>query len=118
MITRFYYLLSIFLSTALVFTSCAEAQSPAPSMPLRSPAQTAVVLPTPVTTVPSLGVSIKETATQQIREETVTTTSTSLSSGAMPTAVDWLATVTIEGDYYILGNPNAPIRLIDYSDFL
>ncbi|MEZ4859908.1 MAG: hypothetical protein R3C14_01300 [Caldilineaceae bacterium] len=40
----------------------------------------------------------------------------------VPTAtnagVDWLATVTVEGDYYILGNPAAPIRLIDYSDFL
>ena len=32
--------------------------------------------------------------------------------------IDWLSTVTVDGDYYILGNPNAPIRLIDYSDFL
>lgn len=32
--------------------------------------------------------------------------------------VDWTSTASIEGDYYVRGNPNAPIRLIDYSDFL
>ena len=32
--------------------------------------------------------------------------------------VNWLMTATKEGDRYILGNPNAPIRLVDYSDFL
>jgi hypothetical protein len=31
---------------------------------------------------------------------------------------DWLTTVTVVGDYYILGNPDAPIRLVDYGDFL
>lgn len=33
-------------------------------------------------------------------------------------SVDWTATVTIDGDYYVRGNPGAPIRLVDYSDFL
>ena len=37
---------------------------------------------------------------------------------AAPAPVDWLTTVTVEGDYYILGNPAAPVRLLDYSDFL
>ena len=32
-------------------------------------------------------------------------------------APDWLQTATVEGDHYILGNPTAPVRLIDYSDF-
>lgn len=32
--------------------------------------------------------------------------------------VDWLQVVTVEGDYYWLGNPNAAVRLIDFSDFL
>lgn len=31
---------------------------------------------------------------------------------------DWLSTVTVEDNFYILGNPNAPIRLVDFSDFL
>lgn len=38
--------------------------------------------------------------------------------GATATPVDWLTTATVEGDYYVLGNPAAPIRLRDYSDFL
>ncbi|MEZ4678979.1 MAG: hypothetical protein R2932_32665 [Caldilineaceae bacterium] len=33
-------------------------------------------------------------------------------------AVDWLTQASKEGDLYVLGNANAPIRLIDYSDFL
>jgi hypothetical protein len=37
----------------------------------------------------------------------------------LPTVpVDWTETVTVEGDFYVLGNPAAPILLIDYSDFL
>ena len=32
--------------------------------------------------------------------------------------VDWLQVAGKEGDLYVLGNPNAPIRMVDYSDFL
>lgn len=32
--------------------------------------------------------------------------------------VDWTTTASVDGDHYVLGNPNAPIRLIDFSDFL
>lgn len=35
-----------------------------------------------------------------------------------PTPADWTQTVTQEGDYWVLGNPAAPVRMIDYSDFL
>ena len=31
---------------------------------------------------------------------------------------DWTDVVTVEGDYFIRGNPAAPVRLVDYSDFL
>ena len=31
---------------------------------------------------------------------------------------DWTQTAGIDGDYYVLGNPAAPIRLIDFSDFM
>lgn len=30
---------------------------------------------------------------------------------------DWTQTVTVEGDFYVLGNPAAPVRLVDFSDF-
>lgn len=32
--------------------------------------------------------------------------------------IDWLTQATADGSFYLLGNPNAPVRLIDYSDFL
>jgi hypothetical protein len=31
---------------------------------------------------------------------------------------DWAFVATVEGDYFVRGNPAAPVRLIDYSDFL
>lgn len=31
---------------------------------------------------------------------------------------DWVNTASVDGDFYLRGNPDAPIRLIDYSDFL
>jgi outer membrane biosynthesis protein TonB len=36
----------------------------------------------------------------------------------VPEAVDWTETVTVDGDLFIRGNPAAPIRLVDYSDFM
>lgn len=37
---------------------------------------------------------------------------------AEDTSADWVNVASIEGDLYIRGNPNAPLRLLDYSDFL
>jgi protein-disulfide isomerase len=31
--------------------------------------------------------------------------------------VDWTTTASVDGDYYVLGNPQAPVRLTDFSDF-
>lgn len=36
----------------------------------------------------------------------------------VPEPADWSQTVTIDGDLFVLGNPAAPIRLVDYSDFM
>ena len=47
---------------------------------------------------------------------TVPTSTPSAIEGAE--VVDWLQVAGKEGDLYVLGNPNAPIRLVDYSDFL
>jgi len=32
-------------------------------------------------------------------------------------ASDWTQVVTMEGDYFVLGNPVAPVRLVDFSNF-
>ncbi len=31
---------------------------------------------------------------------------------------DWVNMASVDGDFYVRGNPKAPIRVIDYSDFL
>ena len=46
-------------------------------------------------------------------------TTTAGAAPATPTeAIDWTQTASVDGDLYVLGNPAAPIRFIDYSDFL
>ena len=48
-----------------------------------------------------------------------TTTAAAPAEAASPPAqADWLQTASLEGDYFVLGNPDAPVRVLDYSDFL
>ena len=42
------------------------------------------------------------------------TTATPVESGV----VDYTQIATVEGDFYTLGNPDAPVLLINFSDFL
>ena len=58
------------------------------------------------------------TATTQTTTTGELTTSTVTTASAPGQTTDWLNTASVEGDYYILGNPAAPVRLTDYSDFL
>ena len=37
---------------------------------------------------------------------------------AQAAPANWLQTAAVEGDYFVLGNPDAPVRILDYSDFL
>lgn len=79
------------------------------------------VIPTVMSTVAPTAASTGEprVATDAPGEEAAVLLPTlTPTAGATATPVDWLATVTVEGDYYILGNPAAPVRLRDYSDFL
>lgn len=87
-----------------------EATQPATSAPLDMPtaepteatetvaqsAQPVIVLPTPT--------------------DTPLHTATEIALATAPTS--WSEVATVEGDYYVLGNPAAPIRLVDFSDFL
>lgn len=68
----------------------------------RTDPQQPITTTTAATTVPVLIATDTPPATEALAQE----------------PPDWLTTVTVEDGLYILGNPNAPIRLIDYSDFL
>jgi protein-disulfide isomerase len=88
------------LLSALMLAACGPSEPPA----------AAPLLPTATLAVP--------TATAAA-VPTVTPAAAALAPTAVPeTAADWTQTVTVEGDYYVLGNPDAPVRITDYSDFL
>jgi protein-disulfide isomerase len=102
-----------------LFTGCTMAGSSS-SPPLVATGDqgvaTAAIILEPTATVPMQSSSNQTTTTDATMPVLVAT--------AVPTATaatkstNWLATVTVDGTSYILGNPNAPIRLVDYSDFL
>jgi hypothetical protein len=51
-------------------------------------------------------------------ETVAATVSATVTTSSTVAAVDWLRTASVEGGLYVLGNPAAPLRLTDYSDFL
>jgi hypothetical protein len=92
-----------------LLTACGAApRASAPSAAVAQPTEVTAASAPPATDTPAP----QATATSTAAPVAVAT--------KPPTAVlmDWANTAGIEGDYYVLGNPAAPIRLVDYSDFL
>lgn len=102
----------VMLAVPLLLAGCATAQPETPPTPpalveapativapetSESPATTAIALPTPT-----------DTPAASTAEEPAPTSA----------PVVWSTVASVDGDYYILGNPAAPIRLVDYADFL
>jgi hypothetical protein len=81
----------------------------------RPTAEPVAELSTPTVAPTETVASIEPTPT--LAEATLPPTS-ALTATVVSETPAWASTVTIEGDYYVLGNPAAPLRLIDYSDFL
>jgi hypothetical protein len=102
----------VLLAVILILTACGSADTPvtvAPTVPATrvqqaQPTVVAAAVPTPLPATPTIAAIIAP--------PTVLTTTTVVSN------TDWVNTASAVGDFYVLGNPNAPIRLIDYSDFL
>lgn len=89
----------------LALSACPPA---APSAPVAAPPTAAATL-TP---------TVAPNADALPTPATAATPNTAEPAAAMDTTVDWTTVATVDGDYYVLGNPAAPIRLIDYGDFL
>ena len=84
------------------------AEATATRQPTADPQPTAP--PAPTNTPEPATVAAEPTATAQPVAEAAPT--------ATPEpAPDWTQTATLIDGLYVRGNPNAPIRLIDYSDF-
>jgi hypothetical protein len=98
-----YFLIILFCAASLLI-GCTPTTQPAPATPVAQ----AVVLPTPTL----------EPAPAPTNPPAAAPAEPSTPEPTLPTALaDWTTTATVEGDYYVLGNPQAPIRLIDFSDF-
>ena len=96
----------VIVLSVLILTGCADLSSPTTVEQEVSVEDEATATPEPV--------AAEVIATAPVSEETI----------LVPTAepvvdsTDWTQTASIDGDYYILGNPVAPIRLVDFSDFM
>ena len=100
------------LGLGILLAACGGGQEAAP-------AQAAVPTQLPVEVQPVVEPEVVEKA-EPVTVETVADqpAATVEPIAAAPEPVDWLTTVTVEGDYYVLGNPAASVRVLDYSDFL
>ncbi|MBI1299326.1 hypothetical protein GC175_30715 [bacterium] len=92
-------------STLPPATASAPEEVAAAATPL--PTDDATVAPTDVPT--EAPVEAAEPTAEPAVEPTET---------AVPEPEDWTETVTVDGDLFLRGNPAAPIRLVDYSDFM
>jgi protein-disulfide isomerase len=94
----------ILLSTVFAaITSVTACQSPARTQEAPVAPTTLVVAPTLAPTSTAEAVELAGTVAPEQEFTAVT---------------DWSQVAGQEGDLYVLGNPDAPVRIVDYSDFL
>lgn len=109
------------LVLAALITGCAPAPASVPETetePATVEAQQAAA-PTEIAATPDVATEAAAAAESAILVPTAAPDAAAPVEAEAPAPqVDWVNTVTVEGDYYIRGNPAAPVRLIDYSDFL
>jgi protein-disulfide isomerase len=95
-------LCTLWVMSALLLAACSTApvQPPEPQPPAEAEVQAEQ---------PTLAAQAESAA------EAVAPTEQPASQAETP--ADWAQTATLEGDFYVLGNPAAPVRLVDFSDF-
>ncbi len=99
---------ALIISTFYVLSACSAVNNEVAAV---QPVGTEVAMDVPTVALPE--------ATFTTVTETVSKSAATQESAIQePESVDWLQVASKEGDLYVLGNPNAPIRLVDYSDFL
>lgn len=95
---------------------------PAGSVAQATPTATATMIPataTPIKPTATVVQAIIAPATKTSRPSATPTNTPSPEPTATPTPVDWLKRVDRTEDQLItLGNPDAPVMMIDYSDFM
>jgi hypothetical protein len=101
------------LLLVLFVVGCAEM----PAVVEERPASVATSTPT-VEPVTAVATTTLESNEESAADTTAEAEAATVDEVAETEVQDWSHTATVDGDLYVLGNPAAPIRLIDYSDFL
>ena len=107
------------LGLGLLLTACGGGQEPVPAqaaVPTQPPVEVQPAAPTAAPVAEPTIVEKEEPVAAEVVADSPTLAPEP--EVVAPEPVDWLTTVTVDGDYYILGNPAAAVRLLDYSDFL
>ncbi len=125
--TRSHFLSPILLICLLLMTACGTA-APDQSTANESAAPVVVAEATSTPLPTDTPAPIEPTATSAPVEPTATSAPVEPTATPQPVAPpaptdtpapapDWTQTASLVDGLYVRGNPNAPIRLIDYSDF-
>lgn len=113
-----------FLILVLILVACVPpATAPVPIAESTSPLiVTTAVPPTPTSVPPTpeltLMATVVSTATTQLLAATATTEATAVPPSETPTSTPLITVGRTAEGLYFQGNPEAPITMIDYSDFL
>jgi hypothetical protein len=95
---------SLALPLLLLAAACARPVPPTAAPPAAS------------TATPTVAPTVAPAAT--VAPAPTPTPAQAAATTAPTVAPDWTQVAVQEGDYYVLGNPSATVRLTDYSDFL
>ncbi len=109
----------LLLCVGVMAAACADrpqTAAPARAAPTEAVVAEAAPAPTPVAASPA---DADRAAEAQSAAETPSEAETdSATEAAAPAARDWTQFVAVEGNYYLMGNPEAPVLILDVSDFL
>lgn len=102
------------LAVVLFLAACGSAEPQAPIAPTVAAVAQQTAPTAPATVAPTDTPASPPTAPATVAPTMAPTTVVTVAT----TSNDWVNTASADGDLYVRGNPSAPIRLIDFSDFL
>ncbi len=116
---RFLFRATLFLGLVVVLAACggqSKSSQEAPST-AEQPAAEQPAAEQPAAEQASASSAVTDTPAPT-QEPTAALEATPTEAPAAQETQDWSQNAWLDGDLYVLGNPEAPIRLVDYSDFL
>ncbi|MBX3052974.1 MAG: hypothetical protein KF753_15940 [Caldilineaceae bacterium] len=117
------YWLPTALLACLLLTACGSPAPEPQAVDVRTtpvPAPEATTAPAPTETPEPAPVAAEPIATMPAATAPPATVQPAVEpvpTSALEPEPDWTQTASLVDGLYVLGNPNAPIRLVDYSDF-